>query len=184
MRTILTLLALLVATSASFAQGKITIGNDANHLCYDVYAGALVSQATGWNSLTMQLWAGTNSSSMTLQTSFVGAAIGNPAFDDGRINNSLFILNGIAGGQLATLQLRFLRTSDFMRIGATDFFTVVPGSFAYNSIVLPIPPGYSTWAPGSVNILPEPSSFSLVALGAASLLVFHRRKCPPRRFDC
>lgn len=179
MRAILTTLALVVATVASFAQGKIVIGNDNNRLIFDFdNGGRPISQATGWNNLTMQLWGGTSYGSMTLQTSFLGAAIGNPGFPDGRINNTHFILNGVAGGQVATLQLRFLRGSDFTFSGATPIFTVTAGTFAYNSIVLSGAPGYSTWGAGPtlVGFWPEPSSLSLAALGAVSLLLLHRRK--------
>ena len=186
MRAILTTLALAAASFASFAQGKITIGNDPNRLIVDLlYTGLPISQASGWNNLTMQLWGGTNYSSMILQTSFVGAAIGNPFFPDGRINNTTFILNGVAGGQVATLQLRFLRTSDFTFSGATPIFTVTAGTFAYNSIVRSGAPSYSTWPAGHIMVpnWPEPNSFSLAVLGAASLLVFHRRRNPPRGFE-
>ena len=184
MRAILTTLALVAASFASFAQGKITIVNDPNRLFVDINTGGQpISQATGWNNLTMQLWGGTNYSSMILQTSFVGAAIGNPFFPDGRINNTTFILNGVAGGQVATLQLHFLRTSDFTFSGATPIFTVTAGTFAYNSIVLSGGPSYSTWPAGHIMVpnWPEPSSVSLAVLGAVSLLLFQRHKLPPRR---
>lgn len=108
MKKILITLALVATTAASFAQGKITIGNDANHLIVDA-GGAPITQATGWNNLTFQLWGGTSAGSLALQTSFVGAAIGNPAFSDGRINNTLFTLPTLSG--TVTLQLRFLDTA-------------------------------------------------------------------------
>lgn len=177
MKTILIVLPLVVVSVASFAQGKITIGNDANHLVVDRFE-VPISQAGGWDIYTMQLWGGTSVGSMTLQTSFVGAAIGNPAFNDGRVANTPMTLVGIPGGAVATLQLRFFRTSDILPIGVTPIFTVTAGSFAPFSIVLGPPGGTSTWAAGNVRLdpLPEPSSFSLAAVGAICLLKFRRRR--------
>jgi len=179
MKKILITLALVATTAASFAQGKITIGNDGTHLFTDSVSGSPIGQATGWNTLTMQLWGGTSAGSMTLQTSIVGAAIGNIAFADGRINNTTFNLVGVAGGAVATLQLRFLDTTSLVLAGQTTVFTVTAGSFAPNSIVLGPPGGTSTWAPGStalqIGAVPEPSSMVLAGLGAASLLMFRRR---------
>lgn len=178
MKKILITLALVATTAASFAQGKITIGNDGTHLITDS-TGALVNQATGWNNYTMQLWGGTSAGSLALQTSFVGAAIGNPTFADGRINNTAFALVGVAGGAVATLQLRFLDTATLGNafFGQTPVFTVTAGSFAPNSIVLGPPGGTSTWAAGNTQIavVPEPTSMVLAGLGAASLLMFRRR---------
>ena len=169
-RTVLTL-ALVAATAASFAQGRITIGNDAQHLI--TYIGVPISQATGWNNFTMQLWGGASAGSMTLQTAFVGAAIGNPAFDDGRMNNTLFKLEGIPGGATAYLQLRLLDDYPWGDILAAQspVFTVTAGSFAYNPIVLGPPGGSSTWAAGNINItpIPEPNSAVLTIFGLAAL---------------
>ena len=177
MKKILITLALVATTAASFAQGKITIGNDGTHLITDGVNP--IAQAGGWDNLTMQLWGGTSAGSMTLQTSFVGAAIGNAAFADGRINNSTFNLVGVAGGAVATLQLRFMDTATMGGglFGQTDTFTVTAGSFAPNSIVLGPPGGTSTWAAGNVAVVPvpEPTSMVLAGLGAVSLLMFRRR---------
>jgi len=177
MKKLLITLALAATTAASFAQGKITIGNDATHLITDA-SGTPITQA-GWSPYTMQLWGGTSAGSLTLQTSFVGAAIGNPAFNDGRINTSSFNLVGVAGGAVASLQLRFMdtATSGNVLFGQTAVFTVTAGSFAPNSIVLGPPGGTSTWAAGNVQInpVPEPTSMVLAGLGAASLLMFRRR---------
>jgi hypothetical protein len=154
------------------AQGKISIRNDANRLIVD-WGGTPIPQAGGWDDLTMQLWGGTTFGSLTLQTSFVGAAIGNPAFADGFIAATDFQLVGVPPGT-AFLQLRFFdtATSGRLRIGSTDEFSVTAGSFAYNSIV----GSTSTWAARNVYIiLPEPSSMALTALGVACLLMFRRR---------
>ncbi len=176
MKTPLIVLALVLTTAASFAQGKITIGNDSAHLI--VWGGRPISQATGWNNLTMQLWGGTTAGSLVLQTTFVGTAIGNPAFDDGRINNTLFALMGVPGGATAFLQLRFLFDYgwDILLAGQSPVFTVTAGTFAPNLIVLGPPGGTSTWAPGNVHVgpIPEPRR-ALAGLAAVSVLIIRRR---------
>lgn len=179
MKKILITLALVATTVTSLAQGKITIGNDATHLIAWLATGTPISQATGWNNLTMQLWGGPYAGSMALQTTFVGAAIGNPAFDDGRINNTMFTLIGVPGGTTAYLQLRFLDiTWGNVVTGQSPVFTVTAGSFAPNPIVLGPPGGTSTWAAGNVYVgpMPEPTSVALTGLGAACLLMFRRRR--------
>jgi hypothetical protein len=63
------------------------------------------------------------------------------------------------------------------------------GSLAYNSILSPLANNFaSTWAAGTfdlgggnfgaipIGLVPEPSSMALAGLGAASLLLFRRRK--------
>lgn len=179
MKKTLITLALVATTLASFGQGKITIGNDSLHLITDGTNPLAV--AGGFSGLTMELWAGTAAGSLTLRTSFVGNAINSLAVDPGRINNTSYTLTGIAGGTTAYIQLLFTGTiGGLAATGSTPVFSVTAGSFAPNSIVLGPPGGSSTWAAGNVavttGVVPEPSSMVLAGLGAASLLLFRRRK--------
>jgi hypothetical protein len=184
-KTLLTL-ALVVSTVAAFAQGKITLGNDSLHLITD---GGAPLPLNGFTGLTLQLMGGTSAGSMILQTTLVGAAINSLAVDPGRINNTTYTMVGVGTGVQASLQLLFFSTAagsygaasqpgSGFRSGASPVFTVTTGSFAYNSIVLHGAPGLSTWAdaPLVVPQVPEPSSMALAGLGAASLLLFRRRK--------
>lgn len=182
MKKILITLALVATTAASFAQGKILLGNDALHLI--TVGGTPVPQVGGWTGLTMQLMGGTSAGSMTLQTTIVGDAIGNATFNDGRINSSSLTLTGVGTTVSASLQLLFFPTSfgsynaaaAVGAGGASPVFTVTTGSFAYNSIVLHGAPGNSTWADAPLAVvIPEPTSMVLAGLGAASLLLFRRR---------
>ena len=191
---ILVIIQLLVSVSA-FAQGKITLGNDSLHLIYatwvlptptepDVYP---VPQNGGWMNLTMQLYAGTSAGSMTLQTTIVGDAIGDPARPDGRIANRSVTLSGIGTSTSAYLQIVFFSTAAGSYSNAvsglwahteTPVFTVTTGSFAYNSIVLHGAPGFSTWPDTPV---PEPSVAGLAGVGI--LLMFRcgwRIRCAKR----
>jgi len=180
-------MALVATTVASFAQGKIILGNDSLHLITD--GTAPIAQTGGWTSLSLVLMGGTSAGSMTLQTTIVGDQIGNIALNDGRINNRNWTMIGVGTGVSASLQLLFFETAagsynaaatpgSGFRSGSSPVFSVVTGSFANNSIVLHSAPGNSTWAdaPLLVPQVPEPSSMVLAGLGAASLLLFRRRK--------
>jgi len=187
MKKILITLALVATTAvSSFAQGKITLGNDSLHLLTD---GSAPLPLNGFSALTLQLMGGTSAGSMTLQTTLTGSAINSLAVDPGRINNTTFTMIGVGTGVQAFLQLLIWDTAagsfanasapaSGFRYGSTSVFTVTTGSFAFNSIVLHGAPGNSTWADGPVvvNPVPEPSSMALAGLGAASLLIFRRRK--------
>jgi len=63
--------------------------------------------------------------------------------------------------------------------GSSGLFTAVPGtSVTYPFIYQTTSPVLSTFPGGSIfiNTIPEPSSLALAGLGAASLLLFRRRK--------
>jgi hypothetical protein len=180
MKKLLLTLALAAVSAASFAQGKITIGNDSLHLLVNEGTGTPLTQAA-IAGMSLQLFAGTSAGSMTLQTTIVG--IGNAGFSDGRINNVTFTLVGIAASTQTFMQLYFYDTAsgsyaNAVNKGSTAVFTMTSGSFAPNSIVLHSAPGLSTWVDGPIQVtaVPEPASMALAGLGAASLLIFRRRK--------
>ena len=130
MKKTLVTLALALASIASFAQGKLTLGNDANHLVrYNVDVGSnspafapraglpvgqILGTNDGFSSLTLQLLGGTSAGSLTLRTTLVGAAMGNAIFADGRIAN--LALGSVAmallpGGSPAFFQIVFFSTA-------------------------------------------------------------------------
>ncbi len=151
MRRLIITLAIISTCLGAFGQGKIYIENDNNHLIVDCCVP--ISQAGGWDNLTMQLWAGTSAGTLTLQTTIVGAAIGNVAFPDGRIAKRMFTLIGVLPGK-TYLQLRFLDTATMGNVlnGDTPVFTVTAGSFAPNSIVDSSAPSLSTWPAGPLEV--------------------------------
>jgi hypothetical protein len=188
MKKLLLTMALVATTAAAFAQGKIILGNDSLHLL--TVNGTPIPQVGGYTSLSLVLMGGTSAGTMTLQTTIVGDLIGNVALNDGRINNRNWNMVGVGTGATAFLQLLVFSTAagDYAtaaaapagtyQYGASPVFTAVTGSFANNSIVLHSAPGNSTWAdaPLVVTPVPEPTSMVLAGLGAASLLLFRRRK--------
>lgn len=200
-KLVVTTLALVACVSA-FAQGKVSFGNDSNHLvtlfndparlpaAWNSLAGLAVPQTGGANAqnmglLTAELWAGSSAGSLAMVNSSAGA--GQAGFADGRLANRNVTLAGLAGGTPAFFQVRIYETAagsfanaqggNFLS-GESPVFTAVPGAILPNSIVLPGAPSNSTWANGPIVLqaAPEPSSFAFLGLGAAAMMILRRRK--------
>jgi hypothetical protein len=195
-KTLLTL-ALVAASVAAFAQGKVTFGNDSLHLFTlgqvlpgDTAGPIGVSPLPSGRSLIAILYAGTSAGSMTLQTSYVLDA-NNWGPTEGRMVSRGIILAGVPGAAVGTFNIvisdvagavgsAFVpgAAANAFYYGTTGNFTATPGaSISYPGLVSGTPAG-STWTPAAlvVNAVPEPSSMVLAGLGAASLLLFRRRK--------
>jgi len=196
MKRILVTSLLAVACVSAMAQGKVTFGNNADHLvvftsdaasltaAYKAMAGLPVPQAN-MGSFTAELYGGATSSALALQKSVVA---GSAAMDAGRLANTTVTLTGVAAGTAAYFQVKLYETAagsyaaasvsgDYLS-GASSVFTTVPGSMLYNSIVSSAAPALSTWAAETIKLasVPEPSTMALAGLGAAALLIFRRRK--------
>jgi hypothetical protein len=153
--------------------------------------GALPSGTT----LVAGLYAGATAGSLTLQTSVaITGTLG-----AGRIQNTSYVLPTLPGGVLAYFQVKVwesayasyeaaiaasaANTALLSYASQTDVFSGTPG----NSLVYPpLVGGSFSWLQGAAawqgggfqtfNAVPEPSSMVLAGLGAASLLLFRRRK--------
>jgi PEP-CTERM motif len=198
-KTLLTL-AVVAVSVAAFAQGKVTFANNSDRLftisnpvAGDTAGPIGVSPLASGNSLIAQLYAGTTAGSMTLQTSYVLDAV-NWGPTPGLMVPRGIILTGVPGGAVASFNIIVsdlvaglgssftgvaLPGADYF--GTTGTFTATPGaSISYPGLVGGGPSG-STWGVGNLTIsgaaiVPEPSSMVLAGLGAASLLLFRRRK--------
>lgn len=201
-KTLLTL-ALAVVSVAAFAQGKVSMVNDGTRLVYFTSTaagdGALQNQAAtatlpSGRSLIIDLYGGATAGSMVLQSSTTLSAAIPGGF--GPIN---FVSPNMAGGVVGFWQIQ-VREAAF----ATEALSGAAGGYAGHSAIFQGRAGsslaffainnalannfQSTWAAGSVDlgggnfgaipigIVPEPSSMALAGLGAASLLLFRRRK--------
>ena len=198
-RTLLTL-ALAVVSVAAFAQGKVNMVNDATRLVYFTSTTAADAALSGHEApavlpsgrqLLVDLYGGTTAGSMVLQstTTLAGGLFGP--------NN--FISPNMAGGVVGFWQIQ-VREAAFPTEAASSAAGGYAGhsvifqgksgsSLAYNSILSPLANNFaSTWAAGTfdlgggnfgaipIGLVPEPSSMALAGLGAASLLLFRRRK--------
>jgi len=198
-KTLLTL-ALAVVSVAAFAQGKVNMVNDATRLVYftsTLSADAALSghEAPGvlpsGRQLIVDLYGGATAGSMVLQTSTTIAG--------GLFGPNNFVSPNMAGGvvgfwQIQVREAAFATEAESSAAGGYAGHSVIfqgksGSSLAYNSIISPLANNFaSTWAAGTfdlgggnfgaipIGLVPEPSSMALAGLGAASLLLFRRRK--------
>lgn len=198
MKKTLAILATCAIAVGAFAQGKVTFGNDANHLIVvsanlantgkNTALQGLAAPQIGtandvMSSLTAQLWGGTSAGSLVLQNTMNPAGLAGLA--DGRLNNVSVTLTGIAGGATGFFQILIFETAagsyNAAQTGQGRWFASTPvfsgtaGGFAPTPLT-----SMASWTAGpitlSANPIPEPSTFVLAGLGIASLLLFRRRK--------
>lgn len=198
-KTLLTL-ALAVVSVAAFAQGKVNMVNDATRLVYFTSTTAADAALSGHEApavlpsgrqLIVDLYGGTTAGSMVLQSSTTLAG--------GLFGPNNFVSPNMAGGVVGFWQIQ-VREAAFPTEAASSAAGGYAGhsvifqgksgsSLAYNSIISPLANNFaSTWAAGTfdlgggnfgaipIGLVPEPSSMALAGLGAASLLLFRRRK--------
>jgi hypothetical protein len=205
MKKLVLTVAASLACVAAFAQGKIAFANDSLHLVYyGPSAGSLAgSGVTSSNmpvgvTLVADLYGGTSTSSLTLQTTTTFSVTA------GRFATVNFTTPSAGPAGAAEFFQVQIRNNAFQTEAASEaagswgghsgiFSTVSGASLAYSSIVNPNAPASSTWGIGnfdmgaatglpgalgaiSVQSIPEPTSFALAGLGAAAMLIFRRRK--------
>lgn len=203
-KTLLTL-ALVAVAAASFAQGKVGFVNDSTRsfnfgaageiLAADAaQAGQGITTSASAGSFSALLYAGSTAGSLTLQSSV--PLVGTDLISAGRMRTKNVTLNSLPAGQVTQFQIILVNTSALVPttivggigklafndqstgmqyFGTSGLFTFTPGG----SVTFPVIYGAgSTWASGPVVVsaVPEPSSMALAGLGAASLLIFRRRK--------
>lgn len=199
-KTLLTLALVAVTAATSFGQGKILFGNDSLHLFTlqgingDPTGPIPSSPLPSGLSLVAALYAGSSAGSLSLQTAITLS--GTDWLTDGRMANKNVLLTGVAGGSAQQFQIVLVDSAAVRPativggetgsaftgktyFGTSGLFTAIPGtSLSYPNIATAA--SSSTWAAGALNItggvVPEPSSMVLAGLGAASLLLFRRRK--------
>jgi hypothetical protein len=198
MKKTLLSLALVIAAGAAFAQGKVGFQNDSTRVFTlgttlqsdAAFAGQGIPVAgLPSGGLSALLYAGTSAGSLTLQTAI--PLTGSSIIAPGRMANKQVLLS-IPGATVQQFQIVIVSTeaptvntivggadrdafAGSSYFGTSGLFTFTPGT----SVTYPVIYGAgSTWASGPVvvNAVPEPSSMALAGLGAASLLIFRRRK--------
>jgi hypothetical protein len=171
MRRFAVMLAIASTCLGALGQGKVTFGNDSNHLFVlpTTYLNEPlpISPLTGGLSLMAVLYAGTRADSLFLQTTVLLDATG--MIMAGRMVNKSVLLTGVPGAALAYFQIFVMDTGAVLPVsivggynygfffGATYFgtsglFTATPGaSLSYPSLV-PGGPSGSTWAAGPLVV--------------------------------
>lgn len=200
MKKTLLSLALVVTAAAAFAQGKVGFSNDSTRVFTlgtvvgtdAAFAGQGIPTAgLPSGGLSAILYAGTSAGSLSLQTAI--PLTGTSIIAPGRMATKNVVLTGVPGSASASFQIVIVSTAAAQvanivggavnaetfagttYFGTSGLFTFTPGA----SVTYPvIYAGTSTWASGplQVNAVPEPTSMALAGLGAASLLIFRRRK--------
>jgi hypothetical protein len=181
------LLTLGMATPAR-AQGKVNFQNNSLHLVYwdpsigTAYAGHAYTLGDGGYVFTIELWAGTSPTSLSLQatTDFSGQT------SPGTWRSSNVVMPSVGAG-LDFFDITIQDTYHVADCQSGIFIAQASGGTAYYSLVQHNTPGNSTWADGMYNLDsispgfrgaimfgPEPSSFALACLGCALLLLRRR----------
>jgi len=191
MKKLLLTLSLISLAVSSYSQGQINLGNISNSgtgptattgglfwLDTDgmLGAGAPVLIGTDFN---VNFYGGSDANSLVLLKSLVnsgGGAAGGPG--------TFLDLSGTAVGIPGALTTGFFRIEAW--IGSSTFFNAIyfcSSPVFSNPLGNPLasPPGTPTdftGMPAMVleSVCPEPSTFALVGIGAAALLIFRRRK--------
>ncbi len=173
MRTLFGALLLAALTTTALGQGKVTFGNDSNHLivCAQQTIGGVCGSLAGLplpqvnsqyacnlGNFTSQLLAGTSVQSMMIASTVRPAGLAGLA--DGRLANTPVTLVGIPPGSPAFFRVRIWWSAAGSYESATaqglsgesPIFTVVPGTLVGPPIASPLAPGNSTWANGPIFI--------------------------------
>lgn len=201
MRKLFSVLAISVASLAAFAQGKISFETDSLHLVYWAYSGQPVNDP----SLAVDLYMGTSSSQLFLysSTTFSTIAGGEGRWNAASVQATANATTGaplINGGTTVFVEVQVrdanktapgIFTGDsagYILYGKSSEFSFLLGS----GITYPAlwgangnwPVGtfnmdgssYGTGARGAIAVgIPEPSKVTLAGLGAAAMLLFHRK---------
>jgi hypothetical protein len=192
MKKLLLTVTLSLACVAAFAQGKVNFQNNSLHLVYwdpsmgTAYAGHAYLVGDGGYQLSIELWAGTSSTSLSLQgtTDFV-----NQSSAGTWVGRTLQMPSVAAGANFFEILIH--DTTNPNLHGDSGIFSAnSSGGTAYFSLVQHISPAFSTWADGTYNLdavlpgargaimltVPEPSTIALAGLAGAALMIFRRRK--------
>lgn len=174
-KQVLTLLSVIALSASAFAQGTVTMGNNAGSLI------TLNGSPIAVGSATFQLYAGPNADSLVAQLPTGGTS----ALAAGRMANVNVIVAGIAPGATGTFQIwgwnSAYATYDAAvaansYVGKSAIFTATTGGVgeppSLPTSLAGLYPGFAL----TTTIIPEPSTFALAGLGLAGLLLFRRRK--------
>jgi hypothetical protein len=181
MKKILLMAACLLTCASTFAQGTITWNNRITGVVDWKVAdqSGILLQGTGY---TAQLWVGATSGSLnptTIQSTFrTGTAAG---YFTGTGDQEVA---GFAGGSTVAIQVRawdnqggtISSWADASIRGESSIINVTLGGAGTPPSTAADLSGYGTTGLTAFQLVPEPSTFALGALGIGALLMVRRRK--------
>jgi hypothetical protein len=190
-KLLLTTLAAVALVGSSYAQGTLLFQTGTGTILKQTSAAdsASVQVGTGAaNGLFELLWAPAGTTDLALFSSVPGALVScSPTA--GRLTGGSRTINGIAAGAIVSVVFRGWTGGAADWTSSTAAWDLGQIARGYSSIMsvdtgdpTTTPAGTPGSFPGGAGILltysavPEPSSMALAGLGAASLLMFRRRK--------
>jgi hypothetical protein len=193
MKKILSTLAVLAgAVVTIYAQGQISIGNDANvNTSPTATSGGLFFQNVGGvvslltsGTINVQVNGGASAGSMSTIAVLTGVNALSYNFSPGTFadfNGTTYAVTGVALNGTATLEI-YAWLGNFASYAAAvsgGAYTAYSGPFSNatgGGGNPPATPAGLVGMPAMILAVPEPATIALLGLGAASLLIFRRRK--------
>lgn len=173
-KTLVTMLAAIAVAASSYAQGTVTFANAATSIIQ--LNGVSATSAAG---VKATLWAAPQGTTDVNLFTLVGAAVNVGTPQAGRFSGGTYTVPaGTPGGSVALLVRAFVGAdwASSTASGQSAIFTVASTG---NPLTTPAgTPATISGLYGTINVtsVPEPTSMALAGLGAASLLIFRRRK--------
>ena len=196
MKTFFSLLLTLGMATPALAQGKVNFQNNSLHLVYwdPTFPTSLAGQpyvlGDAGVTLTIELWAGTSSTSLSLQAT---TDFHNQSSPGTWVGRTVAMPTVAAGANFFDIRIY----DQQLGVGGdSGIFTAnSSGGTAYYSLVQHTSPAFSTWADGTWNLDsvspgfrgailltgPEPSTFALSGLALIVLLL--RRRAEARKLE-
>lgn len=179
-KTLVTMMAAIAVAASSYGQGTVTFANGTTSL---IQVNGVTATA-GANAKVELLWAPIGVTDIG-QFQVLGAIVNVGTPTAGRFSGGNRTVpagsgaTGIAAGASANFIVRGFVGTDYATAairGFTPAFTVDTGD--PTTIPAGTPTAITTTWTGNLNLVavPEPTSMALAGLGAASLLIFRRRK--------
>jgi len=157
-----------------------------------VYGGALLGGNAGGTGFTFAFFAGPSTAASSDLVLYGSTSFRTTASAAGLVNNGSATLNNVNAGQTAHFQIRVWNNQNgtintwsaaeaawlagLTSAGVSPVVTSAALGGTDSNGAAVNPPGTTGWAAFNITTVPEPASLALVGLGAASLMIFRRRK--------
>jgi hypothetical protein len=173
-KTLLTIAVAMVVAAGAYAQGTINFVNTAGSL---ITLGGV--SATAANGVKVELLAAPQGTSDIGLFSLVGGTVNVGTPTPGRFSGGVRTINGIPAGGAAAIIVRAYVGVDWASAQYSAISAILALPSTGNPLTIPAgtPSALIDSGFAGLNVpIPEPSSMALASLGAASLLMFRRRK--------